>query len=231
MHMRRRISDGAGGARARGKADARLTWRTLLGTAVAALSLAVQAYAADDLAVDVARLDDGRFAVRARALVHASRETAWKTLTDYGDLSRFVPGLDRSAIVSCAQGQCVVDQDWHVSVLWFSLPIAVTVRSVERPPGSIEVHLVRGELTHLDGGYLIGEPSGGRLELRWEGTLGSASRLPGWLSTALSTPLSTPFVRRMAREQFRGMVEEIERRERAMAEAPRPSGSPSNPAP
>jgi len=213
--MRRRRAIEKAGAGAIPGAGQENFLRTVLCGVAAVLASSVCAFAAEDLAVDVARQGDGRIAVHAHAKLRASRETVWRTLTDYGDFKRFVPGLDRSQVVSCAGGQCVVDQDWHLSILWFSLPIAVTVKSVERPPGALEVHLLKGDLKQLDGGYEIGQERDGQIELRWEGTLEGPERLPGWLSAA--------FVRRMAREQFRGMVTEIESRENSAEEGRRQS--------
>jgi len=177
--------------------------------------------AGDELSVEVAPTGDGVLHIQAHALVRASYQIVWNTLTDYGQFSRFVPGLSKSHLVSCDRGQCVVEQNWHISVLRISIPVDVTVLSEERPPSTVMVHLLRGNLKRLDGAYEIPAASDGRIDLRWEGIVEGPALLPQWVSL--------PIVRTLARDQFRGMVAEIEQRaaasgsSRTDAEARNPS--------
>lgn len=163
------------------------------------------AYAADDLAVDAVR--KGEFVeVAARATVEASLAVVWSTLTDYERLPEFIPGLRKSKVISRRGGTVVVEQSGEARFLMFTFPIDVTLESVERPPSSIQVRALSGNLRHFEGGYLVEPQQGGRkIVLRWVGSIIPEVSLP---------PLIGEVVMRMRIEdQFTGMVREIERRE------------------
>jgi len=188
--------------------------------ASAALLLAASlplASAADEPDVQVAPLGDGALHIHVHARVRASRDVIWNTLTDYDHFGQFVPGLSASHLLSCQSGDCVVEQKWRIPVLWLSVPISVTVLSMERPPSRLGVHLLGGDLNRLDGAYQIDAADHGPIDLRWDGSLKGPAYLPQWIST--------PIIKNLARAQFRAMVREIEKRSATLA-APSRETSP-----
>ena len=150
------------------------------------------------------------------ATLRAPLEVVWATLTDYNRLPKFVPGILRSHLVEYRGRAAIVEQLGEARFLFLSFPIDVTLASVESPPHAIDVHVLKGNLRKLDGGYRIEPRSDGRLTLRWRGLIEPAEPLP---------PLIGEFLMRLnVASQFFGMVDEIERRA-AMAD-PRAKRAP-----
>ena len=171
--------------------------------------------AADDLTVEAAR--KGEFIeVQAHATMAASLAVVWTTLTDYDKLPEFIPGLRKSKVVSRRGATVIVEQSGEARFLMFTFPIDVTLEAVERPPSSIQVRAIAGNLRHFEGGYKVEpQPNGGKIVLRWAGTIIPDVSLP---------PLIGEVVMRMRIEdQFIGMVREIERRE-SVRRAKEPAG-------
>lgn len=185
-------------------APARLRVVSVLCLAIAA-SASATAMAAEAVSVQTA----GRGAVvsvEARARIRAPRSLIWDTLTDYERLADFIPGMRSSRIIARRGASAIVEQKGRAGFIIFSYPIDVVVESVEIPPGIIEIHVVRGNLKHLDGRYLIErDPSDAESHLlHWRGAIEPALGLPSFITA--------PLVRASIREQFLGMVDEIERR-------------------
>ncbi len=161
-----------------------------------------------DISVEaVAR--DTAVEVTAHAVVRAPADLIWRTLTDYDHLAQFVPGISSSRVVSRAGSQSIVEQMGGARLWIFSYPIRVTVYSNERPYQGIDVHLLRGNLRRLDGGYQIVARSDGSTELTWSGLIEPDRPLPVFIRTAL--------LRLSISDQFAGMVREIERRAASLA--------------
>jgi ribosome-associated toxin RatA of RatAB toxin-antitoxin module len=171
------------------------TWLFLLWSAAAV--------AAEDFHVETARRG-GAVEVRAYALVEAQYATVWSTLTDYDAFAAFIPGMRSSRVIERTGATWVVEQKGETRFLVFTYPIEVTLLATALPPNALDVHLLKGNLRRLDGGYRL-EPAGtGRIGLRWTGLVEPES-LP---------PLLGELVMRASIEsQFAGMVREIERRE------------------
>jgi ribosome-associated toxin RatA of RatAB toxin-antitoxin module len=155
--------------------------------------------------------------VTARAVVRATPQLIWQTLTDYDHLAQFVPGISSSHTVSRQGSESVVEQIGRARLWFFSYPIRVTLHSNERPYQRIEVHLVSGNLRRLDGGYRIEPRADGSCELIWNGMIEPEEPLPGFIRIAL--------LRGNISDQFAGMVREIERR----AGAPESNSDSSKP--
>jgi hypothetical protein len=109
-----------------------------------------------------------------------------------------------SRVIERTGATWVVEQKGETRFLVFTYPIEVTLLATALPPNALDVHLLKGNLRRLDGGYRL-EPAGtGRIGLRWTGLVEPES-LP---------PLLGELVMRASIEsQFAGMVREIERRE------------------
>jgi ribosome-associated toxin RatA of RatAB toxin-antitoxin module len=147
--------------------------------------------------------------VKAYAIVTAPVAVIWSTLTDYERLPEFIPGLFKSKIISRSGATVTVAQSGEAQFLFFKVPIEVTVESTERPP-YLEVKRVSGTVKQLYGRYETeavpnsGVP--GQVQLRWIGAIEPEAKLPPLVGEAL--------MRKSIREQFTGMVREIERRAR-----------------
>lgn len=167
------------------------------------LSSTGAARAADDVSVEATRRDEA-LEVVCRAMLDAPLELIWQTLTDYGRLAEFIPGMRKSRIVEQRGAAFIVEQSGVATFLFVSMPIEVTLASTERPPYAIEVSMLKGNLKRLDGGYRIEPQGGGRMLLTWSGIV-----------EALSMPplLGEMVMRSNIEDQFRGMVREIERRD------------------
>lgn len=161
------------------------------------------ASAAEDLSVETLRRGSA-VEVRAYALIEAGYATVWSTLTDYDHLAEFVPGMLSSRVLEHLGNTWTVEQRGETRFLFFSYPVAVTVLATARPPGTLDVRLLKGNLRRLEGGYRVEEALGGKIALRWIGLIEPAS-LPPLLGELL--------MRAGIKSQFSGMVREIERRE------------------
>ena len=142
--------------------------------------------------------------IACRAEIEASVALVWDTLTDYDRLAEFIPGMRRSRVLERRGPAVVVEQSGEARFLFFSVPIEVTLSTLEQPPRSIEASMLKGNLKRLQGAYRIEPRSGGRVLLTWNGTIEALS-LPPLLGEML--------LRGSIEAQFRGMVREIERRE------------------
>jgi ribosome-associated toxin RatA of RatAB toxin-antitoxin module len=178
------------------------------------LGLGGAAQAADDISVEATRRDDA-LEVVCRVSLEVPLELVWQTLTDYGRLAEFIPGMRRSRVLERRGAVTVVEQSGEAGFLFFTFPIEVTLASTERPPHALDVRLLKGNLKRLDGGYRIEPQPGGRILLTWSGIV-EALAMP---------PLVGDFVMRgNIEDQFRGMVSEIERRD-ALRRAVPPRGA------
>ena len=172
--------------------------------ALSALLLAApHAGAAEDLSVEAIRRGDA-LEIACRAELEAPVGLVWDTLTDYEHLAEFIPGMRRSRVLERRGPVAVVEQSGEARFLFFSIPIEVTLATLEQPPRSIEASMLKGSLKRLQGVYRIEARSGGRVLLTWNGTIEALS-LPPLLGEML--------LRGSIEDQFRGMVREIERRE------------------
>ncbi|MGE0876356.1 MAG: SRPBCC family protein [Burkholderiales bacterium] len=166
---------------------------------------------ADDISVEALRRGSAVH-VSARATLDAPLSVIWGTLTDFDRLAEFIPGMSRSRLLERRGNQAVVEQAGEARFLFFTFPIDVTLLSTARPPESLEVRALKGNLRRLDGGYRIEPAPDGRYLLRWTGIVEPESALPPLLGTAV--------MRACIEDQFTGMVREIERREALRRKSP-----------
>ncbi len=159
--------------------------------------------AADGISVEARRRDDA-LEVVCRAMLEAPLELIWQTLTDYGRLADFIPGMRRSRVVEQRGAVTIVEQSGEARFLFLSFPIEVTLASTERPPHAIEASMLKGNLKRLEGIYRIEPQGGGGVLLTWSGIIEAVS-MPPLLGELL--------MRSSIEDQFRGMVREIRRRE------------------
>ena len=176
------------------------------GTALILLALfAAPLHAAGNLTVKTSR-HGSAVQVEARATVRASLEVIWQTLTDYNRLPEFVPGISKSRLIEYRGTAAIVEQNGEAGFLFFKVPINVVVESLELAPYAIEVRVLSGNLKQLNGRYLI-EANDDPLApfvLTWTGLIEHERSLPSLIGEFV--------MRTNVADQFRGMVEEIERR-------------------
>jgi len=146
-------------------------------------------------------------AISARATIKAPYALIWQTLTDYDHLSEFIPGMVKSHVIERRGDAAIVEETGKAGFLFFTYSIEVVVESLEEPPAFIGIHVLKGNLKQLDGGYRI-EKTGYKDDefvLRWSGIIEPSISLPLFITV--------PLMRANISDQFRGMVKEIERRE------------------
>lgn len=168
------------------------------------LLVARAAFAAQDVSIEAVR-NGKAVEINARATIEASYPVLWGTLTDYGKLSEFIPGMRMSRVVEWRGNEAIVEQTGEARFLFFRFPIEVTVGSASRPPDAIDVRVLKGNLKRLDGGYRVEDAGAGRIVLRWNGLIEPEGFLPPLIGVAV--------MRSNIEDQFLGMVHEIERRE------------------
>lgn len=167
------------------------------------LALAAAGARADNVSVETQR-HDGALQVVCRARLDAPAELAWQTLTDYDHLADFVPGMQRSRVLSRHGPLSVVEQVGMARFLFVSIPIEVTLATTERAPDTIEARMTKGNLKRLEGVYRIEPQAGGGVQVSWKGLI-EADSMPPLIGELL--------MRSAIEDQFRGMVREIERRD------------------
>lgn len=172
----------------------------LLGLSFALLALGQQG---PEIEVQAQRNGD-LIDVRAQAVVRAPLAVVWATLTDYERLPDFIPGLESSRILARQGERITVAQTGQIRFLFLTLPIAITVESIERPPYVLEVRRISGSVRHLQGQYEATPLANQRVHLRWTGRVSPEADLPPLIGTTLA--------RLSIQEQFEGMVREIESR-------------------
>ena len=164
----------------------------------------VHAHGADGLMVD-AKQAGHAVRVHAKAMLNASRDLIWSTLTDYDHLADFIPGISSSRVIDRRGRAAIVEQHGEATFFIFNYGIDVVVESAEYPPDLIEIRVVSGNLRQLEGAYqlLPGEKTGTWL-LTWSGLIEPVLPLPSFVAVAL--------MRNSVQAQLRGMINEIERR-------------------
>lgn len=172
----------------------------------APLLLAAGVAAAAEGLVVVAEARGPAVSVDIRATVTAPHAVIWNALTDYGHLAEFIPGMQSSKITERRGATAIVEQHGEAGFLVFSYGIDVVVASTEHHPDTIEIRLLKGNLKRLDGRYQVerGDKEG-TWTVRWVGLIEPSIPLPQFLNVRL--------IRGSLVDQFRGMIDEIERRD------------------
>lgn len=166
--------------------------------------VAVPGYAADDLVVEAERRGEA-VEVRARATIAAPMPLVWRVLTDYEDLPRFIPGIAKSIVRQHNGNRLLVDHSGEARLLFFSIPIEVTLEVTESPFDWIASRAVGGNVRRMNARYdLSAGNASGTVVLRYYGLIEPDFALPPLIGVVA--------MRLMVEEQFAAMVGEIERR-------------------
>lgn len=86
------------------------------------------------------------FDIRASGFAHATPERVWQVLTDYERQPDYVPNLLHARILSRNGAEVLLEQDGQSGFFVFHHAIHLQVRITEKPPSSIEVALVSGDM-------------------------------------------------------------------------------------
>lgn len=174
-------------------------------------ALASAASGATQFEVETARKGD-LIEVRARATLSAPLAVVWGTLVDYERMPEFIPSMKKSRIVARNGPISTIEQSGEARFLFFSYPIDVTIEVTDRSP-VLEARRIAGNLRHFQGRYeteLL--PGSAQVQLRWTGAIAPDYELPPLIGEVI--------MRMLIREQFEGMVREIERRESVRRQNP-----------
>ncbi len=120
---------------------------SLLIAAVAMLASPATAASTIDIAVTRNHISEQPyFDIRASGFANATPERVWQVLTDYERQPAYVPNLLRARILSRNGAEVLLEQDGRGGFFVFHHTIHLQVRITEKPPSSIEVALVSGDM-------------------------------------------------------------------------------------
>ncbi|NDJ18118.1 cyclase/dehydrase [Myxacorys almedinensis A] len=97
--------------------------------------------------------EKGRYT--ARVLIPTSSDIAWSVLTDYGNLSKFMPNVTSSKILSANGNQKVVEQVDTRQVFFLSVTSRIRSAITEKAKSRIDFRQVEGDLQSLQGYWKI----------------------------------------------------------------------------
>lgn len=152
--------------------------------------------------VSVTRWGEG-YEVSVRMEVAGHRSLAWRVLTDYEYLPRFVPGMHSSRIVSGLGEPLLLEQRGESGVLFFKVTTTTVSRIVETPESEIHFELVRGNLRRLRGAWSLA-PHDHATIVSYRAELIPEFTLPPFIGPAV--------MGQSVKTMVEGVVREIERR-------------------
>jgi hypothetical protein len=167
----------------------------------------------DDQDIDVKVAKVGSDLVVDVALrVNAGRSEAWRVLTDYDDMVRFVSTLEESRIVRRAGNELDVAQKGKIRIGLLSFPFA-SVRRIELEPYTeIRSFLVEGDMANSRFTTRLLDEGGATL-ITQHGQMLPGMWVPPWIGTAI--------IAARTRQQWQEFRTEILRRTASSAEAPK----------
>jgi len=156
-------------------------------------------------AVDVTlerRADE--FIVVASAVVGASCEQAWATLSDYDHLADFIPDVLSSHTVVRTGARVVVAQRARAKFWPFRQDFALVMEVRERTNESIRAQAIEGDFRRFEARYDLARLDASRTRIEYQATLQPVAAVPPLVGVAV--------LRALIRRQFEAMVAEIVRR-------------------
>lgn len=149
--------------------------------------------------------DGDALLIEATIDLGADLRQAWRVLTDYDRLAKFMPGMRTSRVISREAGMAIVDQTGDMSVLFFEVALDVRLRVEEEPYHRISSRAIGGNLKAFTAVYTLdGGP--GRSRLVYRGRL-----VPDFFVPPLIGVLA---LRASFEKQFGALADEIMRRQR-----------------
>jgi len=148
---------------------------------------------------------DGEFVtVSASVLMHVDLRVAWAVLSDYDHLSKFIPDMQSSRVVSREGNKLRVEQKGDVGFLFYREPVNVLLEVDEEPPRLIVARSISGNVRGLETRYEL-HPSASGVRLDYTGRFVPSFSIPPLIGM--------PIVSRMIERRFRAMVDEIQHRD------------------
>lgn len=143
------------------------------------------------------------YRVNVRLSVPGDRQTAWNVLTDYDNLSRFVPGMRSSRVISAPGEPKLLEQKGESGLGFVKVSTMTVSRLQEVPMQSIQFESISGNLKSMRGEWSIeGHDHATALSYR-------AEVVPGF---ALPPLIGPALVSQNIRDMVEGVAREIERR-------------------
>lgn len=166
---------------------------------------AAAATAAEKLKVEAKKTDSG-VVVHASARLRAPYAVIWNTLTDFDSFAEFIPGMEKSHVLSRNGTSAVVEQSGNAGNMLLRYPINIIVATEEQPPTTISVKILSGNLRTYEGAYHLERVTDGTDDyiISWSGTIQPDIELPAFIEEWA--------LRQSVRTEFVGMLGEIERR-------------------
>lgn len=160
----------------------------------------------------VTKTDSGRVQIVASARARVSADQAWSLLTDYDDLTAFMPGIDSSRVIATTDSSQVVRlvMTTRIIVPWtFRLEVEYTPRPGQKV---LKFRQVRGSLRTYAGQWEVEPLPGGRQVQVTYKAQARVRRFPWFVISAV--------VRRQMSQMMPALVGELERRFNSAAEGP-----------
>ena len=114
-------------------------------------------------------LDDGQTIITgdkgnyvAKILITASPQTVWSVLTDYNNLSNFLPNTVSSQIVEVNDNRWIVEQIDERQILGVTARSRIVTESIQTPQSRIDFSLVDGDLETMQGYWQLQQLSGSK---------------------------------------------------------------------
>ncbi|MEJ2720448.1 MAG: SRPBCC family protein, partial [bacterium] len=166
---------------------------------------AVESSRAQEPEVVVKDTLDGGFYAAGRIHIPAVDAQVWDVISDFDNLTSFIPNMPESEIVAERDSVMIVRQKINSRYFLFSKSIELTLQIVEHPPNALHFELVEGPFWYYRGGWHIdsaSSTSGVWLSYR-------LLMKPDFFSTA--SAIKT-IMRKQLKETLLGVGEEVKRR-------------------
>lgn len=158
---------------------------------------------ADEIKVRTALTSDGKTIQVVVALVlQVNPDVAWAVLNDYENMSRFVPDILATRLISAESGRKRVEIEGVARLLFMEFPTHTTLDVVDRPDGSVAIDSVAGNLA-IHGSIRV-RCDGPHTRVDYEVRLTPDFWLPPLIGDLL--------IGRQIMRQFEGMVAEMHQR-------------------
>jgi len=158
---------------------------------------------ADDLVVSVVH-KDGIFEVRGRFTARASVDTAWRVLTDYEGIPRFVESMKLSAVERRDGPRVRLRQVGSVGLFPMRKTARLTLEVLEQEPTRIAFRDTLGQDFHLYTGAWSLKPDSTRTIVEYALDATPTSAVPHWIGRSMMSHAT--------RDLLRQVHAEIERR-------------------
>ncbi len=107
------------------------------------------------------RLPSGTRRLAAQLRTPASSDRIWEVLTDYNNLSEFIPNLTESKLVKRNSNKVELAQVGSQNLIGFNFTAKVNIQLEEdRANGDLRFHLIKGDFRKFEGSWKIKSISG-----------------------------------------------------------------------